>query len=438
MPDIIQIPKHGDKIVVKNDKFHVPPNPIIPFIEGDGIGKEIWRATRPVLDSAVDLAYQGNRQLCWMEVPAGEKALDLTGLLLPPATIDAFANFRVGLKGPLTTPVGGGFRSLNVALRRELDLYACVRPAKWIPGVPSPLRDPGRVDMIVFRENTEDIYAGIEFEAGSQANLRFQAWLRDTEPEEFAKIRFPHSSGFSIKPISRQGSERLVRAAIKHALKHHRTKLTLIHKGNIMKFTEGAFASWGYALAEREFCEKVYTHRQYEQCKITFDEGHADRQRITAIHQHKLIINDVITDAALEQTLTRPEEFEVIATMNLNGDLLSDALCAQVGGLGISPGANLNIEDQIAIFEATHGTAPSIAGKNMANPCSLILSGAMMLQHLGWHEAAKLVQMSIQEALADRAVTSDFHHQMPGARLLSTSEFGQAIIKHMHSLVQSQ
>lgn len=427
----------GEKIIVQNGDYKVPPNPIIPFIEGDGIGKDVWEATRPVLDAAVTLAYQGARQLCWKEVLAGGKALAQTGSLLPPETISAFSDYRVGLKGPLTTPIGDGFRSLNVALRHELDLYVCMRPVRWIPGVPSPVCYPEQVDMIVFRENIEDIYTGIEFEANSEANHRFQAWLRDNEPEEYAKIRFPVSSAFSIKPISREGSERLVRAAIQYAINHNRSRLSLVHKGNIMKYTEGAFAEWGYLLAESEFNDQVYTQHQYEQCKSTIDEKSADRQRSTAISQGKLIINDVITDAAFEQTLTRPEEFDLIATMNLNGDFLSDALSAQVGGLGIAPGANINAEEQLAIFEATHGTAPSLAGKNCANPCSLILSGKMMLDYLGWHEAANLVESGIQGALAAKTVTFDFHRLMPGARLLSTSEFGQAIIQQMKKTAPS-
>ena len=436
-PEIIQSPTNGEKITLQEGKLVIPPNPTIPFIEGDGIGKDIWLATRLVLDSAVELAYGTSRCLCWMEVFGGEKALSKTGSLLPAETIKAFAAFKLGLKGPLTTPVGEGFRSLNVLLRRELDLYACIRPIRWIPGTPSPVCNPGSVDMVIFRENTEDIYTGIEFKEGSESNRRFQDWLKQTEPEEYAKIRFPQSTAFSIKPISQQGSERLVRAAIQYGLTHHRDKLSMVHKGNIMKYTEGAFAQWGYALAEKEFSGQVYTQRQYQQCKTRFDEETADRERSAAVQMGKLLINDVITDAAFEQTLTRPEEFDIIATMNLNGDLLSDALAAQVGGLGIAPGANINAEESIAIFEATHGTAPNLAGKNCANPSSLILSGAMMLDHLGWHEAADLVQKGIQGAVNAKTVTFDFHQRMPGASLLSTSAFGEAIIHQMHKSVQS-
>jgi len=425
------IPSHGEKISIQNGELIVPPNPIIPFIEGDGIGKDIWPAARSVLDAAVHMVYPAQRRIYWMEVLAGEKALAQTGSMLPLETIRSFSDFRVGIKGPLTTPISGGFRSLNVTLRRELDLYACIRPIRWIPGVPSPVRNPEKVDMVVFRENTEDLYAGIEFKSESETNQRFQAWLKDAEPEEFAKIRFPETTAFSIKPISRQGTERLVRAAISYALKNHRARVTLIHKGNIMKHTEGAFLEWGIALAEQEFSDRVYTQRQFERSKSNFELDFANQERSAAISEGKLLINDVITDAAFEQTLTRPEEFDIIATMNLNGDYLSDALSAQVGGLGIAPGANINAEEHVALFEATHGTAPDLAGKNSANPCSLILSGAMMLRHLGWHEAADLVESGIQRVVAAKTVTFDFQRLLPDARVLSTSAFAQAIIDNL-------
>jgi len=426
----------GEKITLKGGRLDVPLNPIIPFIEGDGIGWDVWQAARPVLDESVQLAYSAARQLCWMELPAGDKALKQYDTLLPSETIDAFSEHLVGIKGPLTTPVGKGFRSLNVALRRALDLYVCVRPVRWIPGVPCPVNNPQNVDMVVFRENTEDIYAGIEFECGSESNMQFQTWLREHYPEEFAKIRFPASSGIGIKPISRQGSERLVRAAIRYAQKNNRGGITLIHKGNIMKYTEGAFTEWGYALAEREFGDRVYTYRQWLESKKRGGLEVANQHRSEAIQAGKIWINDSITDAAFERTLTRPDEFDILATMNLNGDLFSDALSAQVGGLGIAPGANLNDESQVAIFEATHGTAPLIAGQNKANPCSLILSGQMMLHHLGWHAAAELIQESIQKTIDSKTVTFDFLCQMPEARLVSTVEFGEAVIKHMRAVAQ--
>ena len=414
----------------------MPPNPTIPYIEGDGIGPDIWKAARPVLDAAVSLAFHGQRQLCWLEVLAGEKALAQTGALLPDETIRAFENYKVGAKGPLTTPVGGGHRSLNVALRRKLDLYACLRPVRWLPGVPTPVCHPEKVDMVIFRENTEDLYAGVEFESGSAAGRRFLGWLQETAPDDYVKIRFPETSGFSIKPISKEGTERLVRAALNYALNHDRRSVTLVHKGNIMKHTEGAFAAWGYALAEREFSESVYTRRQFQATKATQSEDAANLERKTALAKGKIWVNDVITDAAFEQTLTRPEEFDVIATMNLNGDYLSDGLTAQVGGLGIAPGANLNFETGTALFEATHGTAPTLAGKNVANPCSLILSGTLMLRYLGWDAAADLVEEAIAATIAAGTVTFDFQRLMPDAHLVSTTEFGQTVVQHMQTIAK--
>jgi isocitrate dehydrogenase len=415
-PVPFQIPSNGNAINADAGALKVPDHPIIPFIEGDGIGPDIWAAAQPVLDAAVRLAYGDERRLAWMEVLAGAKAKAQTGELLPQATINAFGTYRVGIKGPLTTPVGSGFRSLNVAIRRALDLFACVRPVRWLPGVPSPIRRPEKVDMVVFRENTEDIYAGIEFAEGSDANAAFQAWLEENRPEEFAKIRFPRTAAFSIKPVSREGTERLVRAAIRYALVNGRQRVTLVHKGNIMKATEGAFARWGYELAEHEFDGQV----------IRAAEADADTE-------DQVLIDDVITDAAFERALTRPESFDVIATMNLNGDYLSDALTAQVGGLGIAPGANINYDSQIAVFESTHGTAPTLAGTNKANPCSLILSGRMMLSHLGWSEAADLVEHGIMAAVEAGQVTFDFQRLMPEASPLSTTDFGQAVIEQMSS-----
>ena len=427
-------PSGGELITTNQGKLVVPDLPIIPFIEGDGIGRDIWAATRPVLNEAVNLAYGGKRKLGWMEIFAGEKAMTETEDPLPVETIQAIAKFRVALKGPLTTPVGQGSRSLNVALRRRLDLYACVRPVRWIEGVPSPVCHPTRVDMVIFRENTEDIYAGIEFKAGTESNRAFKTWLTENQPQDFAKIRFPETAAFSIKPISRQGSERLIRAALKFALKNHRKRVTLVHKGNIMKFTEGAFAAWGYDLAEREFGTQVYTSRQFQQTRISHGQTAAEVEQKEAVESGRLLVNDVITDAAFERALTRPTTFDVIATMNLNGDYLSDALTAQVGGLGIAPGANLNYETQVALFEATHGTAPSLAGTNQANPCSLILSGQLMLRHLGWDEAADLVQRGIQATIKGGLVTVDLQRLKPEATALSTSDFGQAVIQSMQSI----
>lgn len=432
--DILPAPVKGEPITSEKGQLVIPPNPIIPFIEGDGIGSDIWKAARPVLDAAVTLAYKGKHQLCWLEVLAGEKALTQMGSLLPDETVQAFEYYKVGIKGPLTTPVGGGHRSLNVALRRKLDLYACLRPVRWVPGVPTPVCHPEKVDMVIFRENTEDLYAGVEFQSGTAPARQFQAWLRATAPDDYAKIRFPGTSGFSIKPISREGSERLVRAALNYALTHNRKCVTLIHKGNIMKHTEGAFTEWGYSLAENSFGDRVYTMRQYQAVKAEHGESVADAERDAALAKGRLWVNDVITDAAFEQTFTRPEEFDVIATMNLNGDYLSDALTAQVGGLGIAPGANLNFESGIALFEATHGTAPSLAGKNVANPCSLILSGTLMLHHLGWDAAADLAEKAVAATIASGRVTFDFQRLIPEAHLVSTTEFGQAVIQQMQTI----
>ena len=427
------LPAEGEPIILANGKLAVPDHPIIPFIEGDGVGPDIWRAARPVLDEAVRLAYHGKRSLAWMEVPAGGKALAQLGTPLPAETIEAIARYHVAIKGPLTTPVGRGFRSLNVALRRGLDLYACVRPVRWIPGVPTPVRQPELVDMVIFRENTEDIYAGIEFQAGSDANAAFQTWLKENQPEEFAKIRFPESTAFSIKPISRQGSERLIRAALNYAIEYGRKRVSLVHKGNIMKFTEGAFAAWGYDLAERDFGAQVYTQRQFKQTQANLGLEAAEAEMQAALAAGKIHVNDVITDAAFEQALTRPASFDVIATMNLNGDYLSDALTAQVGGLGMAPGANLNYDTQTALFEATHGTAPTLAGTDQANPSSLILSGQLMLQYLGWEEAATLIEEALKAAIAAKTVTADLQRLMPEAEALSTSAFGQALIAQMQS-----
>jgi len=418
--DKIQPPAEGEKIRFEDGKMIVPDRPIVCFIEGDGIGPDIWAATKRVLDAAVEKAYQGARKIAWMEVYAGEKAWNLYGKTdeawLPEETLRAFAEYRVGIKGPLTTPVGGGIRSLNVALRQLLDLYVCLRPVRHFAGAPSPVKHPEKVDMVIFRENSEDIYAGIEWPAGSEEAKKLIGFLRDEMGIE--KIRHPELTGIGIKPISKPATERLVRAAIRYAIEHKRRSVTFVHKGNIMKYTEGAFRNWGYELAKREFGAVELDGGPW----LVIPEGKEGAG---------IVIKDAIADITLQQVLTRPEDFDVIATMNLNGDYLSDALAAQVGGIGIAPGANINFETGHAIFEATHGTAPKYAGKNMANPSSLILSGEMMLRHLGWHEAADLIIRGIEGAIRAKTVTYDFHRLMEGATKLSTSEFADAIIHWM-------
>ena len=424
-------PLRGERMAFAAGRLRVPDRPLIPFVEGDGTGPDIWRAAVRVLDAAVEKAYGGRRRIVWTEVLAGEKAFARTGSWLPDETVETFRELHVGIKGPLTTPVGGGFRSLNVALRQALDLYACVRPVRYFPGVPSPVHHPEDVDIVIFRENTEDIYTGVEFEVGTEGNRRFRAWLKETLPEEYAKIRFPDTAGFSLKPVSLEGTERLVRAALRYALENRRHSVTLVHKGNIMKYTEGAFRNWGYALAEREFGERIYTWLEWERTKAERGEAAADAEQQTAVQAGKLLVKDVIADIAFQQMLTRASEFDVIATMNLNGDYLSDAVAAEVGGIGIAPGANINFETGHAVFEATHGTAPKYADKDMVNPGSVVLSGEMMLRHLGWDEAADQVIRGMEGAIAARSVTYDFHRLMDGATLLKCSEFGEAIIRHM-------
>jgi len=404
------------KITIENGQLNVPENPIIPFIEGDGIGVDIWPAAKKVLDAAVEKAYQGSKSIAWKEVYAGEKAYNMNGEWLPAATLDTFREYLVGIKGPLTTPVGGGIRSLNVALRQELDLYACVRPVRWYEGTPSPVRDPGATDMVIFRENTEDIYAGIEFQQGTEDNNKFGKLLKDNFPERFKKVRFPDTAGYGIKPVSIEGTERLVRSAIDYAFIYKLPSVTLVHKGNIMKFTEGAFKQWGYDLAKKEFGAKDYEGGPWQ---IIEKDG------------HQIIIKDVIADAFLQQILLRPAEYSVIATLNLNGDYVSDALAAIVGGIGIAPGANINYITGHAIFEATHGTAPKYAGQDKVNPGSVMLSGAMMFDYLGWTEAAQLIRKGIEGSIANKKVTYDFERLMDGATLLKCSEFGDSIIEHM-------
>jgi isocitrate dehydrogenase len=427
----VKVPERGGKITIQQGKLSIPDYPILPYVEGDGTGRDIWRASVRVFDAAVKAAYGAQRQIQWMEVFAGEKAYNQFGSWLPDETIAVFKEFLVGIKGPLTTPIGGGIRSLNVALRKYLDLYVCLRPIRYFSGVPSPVKHPEYVDMVVFRENTEDIYAGIEFADGSESSRKFKALLQENFPSEYTKIRFPDSSGIGLKPVSREGSERLVRAAIRWALENNRRSVTLVHKGNIMKYTEGAFRNWGYDLAQNEFSDKVYTWQQWEITKQEKGEDAANAEQENAIKSGRLLIKDVIADIVFQQTVTRAREFDVLATMNLNGDYLSDALAAQVGGIGIAPGGNINYETGHAIFEATHGTAPKYADKDVVNPGSVILSGEMMLRYMGWHEAADLIIKGMEAAINAKKVTYDFHRLMDNATRLSTSEFGDAIIQHM-------
>jgi len=427
----VQVPQGGDKITIHDGVLQVPNNPIIPFIEGDGIGRDIWRASVRVFDAAVEKAYGQKRKIHWMEVFAGEKSYNRSASWLPDETVQAFREYLVGIKGLLTTPIGGGIRSLNVALRNALDLYVCLRPVRYFNGVPSPVKHPEYVDMVVFRENTEDIYTGIEFENGTAANRRFKDILRENFPKEYAKIRFPDSAGFGIKPVSKDGTFRLVRAAIQWSLKNKRRSVTLVHKGNIMKYTEGSFRNWGYELAEQEFGDQVYTWSQWERARYEKDEETANAQQEAALKAGKLLIKDVIADIVFQQTITRAREFDVLATMNLNGDYLSDALAAQVGGIGIAPGGNINYTTGHAVFEATHGTAPKYTDKDMVNPGSVILSGEMMLRYLGWDEAADLIIKGMENAIVAKTVTYDFHRLMDGAILMKCSEFGDAIIQHM-------
>ena len=421
----------GDKITLSNGALKVPTHPIIPFIEGDGTGPDIWRASVRVFDAAVKKAYGDQRQIVWKEVLAGQKAFDREKNWLPDATVDAFKAYLVGIKGPLTTPIGGGFRSLNVALRQMLDLYVCLRPVRYFKGVPSPVRTPAKVDMVIFRENTEDIYAGIEWEAGSEGATKLLAYLRQEFPQMYKCVRFPQTTAIGLKPVSREGSERLIRAAIEYAIANKRKSLTLVHKGNIMKFTEGAFRTYGYALAEREFSKQTYTWEQWERTKQAMGEAAANAEQKDAIASGRIVIKDAIADITLQQVLTRPDEFDVIATLNLNGDYLSDALAAQVGGIGIAPGGNINYMTGHAVFEATHGTAPKYANLDKVNPGSVILSGEMMLRYMGWTEAANLIIKGMDGAIGSKTVTYDFARLMQGANEVSTSQFGDAIIASM-------
>jgi isocitrate dehydrogenase len=420
----------GAKITIQNGKLNVPDNPIIPFIEGDGTGPDIWKASQAVFEAAVAKAYGGTRKIEWKEVLAGEKAFNTVGSWLPQETLDAFKDYLVGIKGPLTTPVGGGIRSLNVALRQELDLYACVRPVRYFEGVPSPVKHPELTDMVIFRENTEDIYAGIEWEAKSEGAKKIIKFIEE-ELGVKNKIRFPESSAIGIKPVSIEGTERLVRAAIEYALTHKKPSVTIVHKGNIMKYTSGGFKKWSYELAEREFGDKVFTWVQYDKIKAEKGEEAANAAQKEALQAGKLLVKDAIADAFLQQILLRPADYSVVATLNLNGDYISDALAAIVGGIGIAPGANINYVSGSAIFEATHGTAPKYAGLDKVNPSSVILSGVMMFEYMGWQEAADLITKGLEGAIASKRVTYDFERLMEGATLVSCSGFGQEIIKNM-------
>ncbi|MCG7335494.1 NADP-dependent isocitrate dehydrogenase [Sporosarcina sp. ACRSM] len=420
---------NGGKITVTNGVLNVPDHATIPFIIGDGTGPDIWNAASRVLEAAVEKAYAGQKKLIWKEVLAGEKAFNETGEWLPQETLDVIEEYLIAIKGPLTTPIGGGFRSLNVALRQELDLYTCLRPVRYFEGVPSPVKRPEDCDMVIFRENTEDIYAGIEYQKGTDEAKKLITFLQDEMGVD--KIRFPETSGIGIKPVSEEGTKRLVRGALNYIIKEGRKSLTLVHKGNIMKFTEGSFKNWGYEVAEQEFGDKVFTWNQYDAIKEAEGTEAANKAQADAEAAGKIIVKDAIADIFLQQILTRPKEFDVVATMNLNGDYISDALAAQVGGIGIAPGANINYDSGHAIFEATHGTAPKYAGLDKVNPSSVLLSGVLMLEHLGWNEAAKMITASIEKTIASKVVTYDFARLMDGATEVKTSEFADELIKNL-------
>jgi len=432
MSKVMESPQ-GEQILMNGNNLIVPNKPIIPFIEGDGTGPDIWNASKIVLDAAVGKAYNGEREISWLEVYAGDKSNEVYGenTWLPDETLKMIDKYKIAIKGPLTTPIGGGIRSINVALRQKLDLYVCIRPIKWFKNVPSPVKKPEDVDMVIFRENTEDIYAGIEFSEGTKEVNKMLEFLKNEFPDKYSQVRFPNTTGLGLKPISREGTERLVRASIKYAIDNNRKSVTLVHKGNIMKFTEGAFKNWGYDVAENEFRESIYTWKDYDQTVEKDGQSKANMEYNEAKSSGKIIIKDVIADAFLQQILTRPKEYDVIATMNLNGDYISDALAAQIGGIGIAPGANINYDTGVAIFEATHGTAPKYANQDKVNPSSVILSGEMMLRYLGWTEAADLILSSINKTLDSKQVTYDFHRLMEGATLLKCSEFGQELADNM-------
>ena len=431
MPGNIEIPSEGGRITIENGVLNVPDNPVVPYIAGDGIGVDISPVMLQVVDGAVAKAYGGARRIHWVEVYAGEKANHLTGSWLPDETIEVMKEYLVSIKGPLTTPVGGGIRSLNVAVRQIMDLYVCLRPVRWFKGVPSPVRAPELVDMVIFRENTEDIYAGIEFEAGGEQARRFLDLVKEHFPASYDRIRFPETSGIGVKPVSREGSARLARAAIRYAIDNARKSVTFVHKGNIMKFTEGAFRNWGYEVAEQEFGAETWTWSEWERMVADKGQDAADEEQKAALAAGRILCKDAIADITLQQVLTRPAEFDVIATTNLNGDYLSDALAAQVGGIGIAPGGNINYDTGHAVFEATHGTAPKYAGRDMVNPGSLVLSAEMMLRYMGWKEAADRVISGMDGAIAGRKVTYDFARLMDGASRVSCSEFGRIMIGMM-------
>ncbi len=426
---LVKVPDAGERIAFREGRLRVPDHPIVPFIEGDGTGPDIWRASVRVFDAAVAKAYAGKRRIQWMEVFAGEKSQERFQSWLPDETVEAFREFVVGIKGPLTTPVGGGFRSLNVALRQMLDLYVCLRPVHWYKGVPSPVKHPEKVDMVIFRENTEDIYAGIEFESGSKEAQKVLAFLQEAFPALYKKIRFPATTALGIKPVSREGTERLVKAAVRYAVANRRKSVTLVHKGNIMKFTEGGFRTWGYATAEESFPQETWSWERT--ARVKEEQGAAAAAAAEKAAAGRVLIKDAIADITLQQVLTRPDEFDVIATPNLNGDYLSDALAAQVGGIGIAPGGNINYETGHAVFEATHGTAPKYANQDKVNPGSVILSGEMMLRYMGWTEAADRIVRGMDGAIGSRAVTYDFARLMESAREVSCSGFADAVIGHM-------
>ncbi|WP_200411414.1 NADP-dependent isocitrate dehydrogenase [Virgibacillus salexigens] len=419
----------GEKIIVENGQMHVPNKPIVPFIEGDGTGPDIWAAARRVIEASVEKAYNGKKEIDWLEVYAGQKSFDQSGEWLPQDTLDKINEYKIAIKGPLTTPIGGGIRSLNVALRQELDLFTCLRPVRYFEGVPSPVKRPEDVDMAIFRENTEDIYAGIEWQKGSDEVKKVIDFLKNEM--NVTNIRFPETSGIGVKPVSEEGTKRLVRASIQYALNEGRKSVTLVHKGNIMKFTEGSFKAWGYEVAEEEFGDKVFTWAEYD--RIIEKEGKdvANKAQDEALAAGKILIKDAIADIFLQQILTRPNEFDVVATMNLNGDYISDALAAQVGGIGIAPGANINYDTGHAIFEATHGTAPKYAGLDKVNPSSVILSAVLMLEHLEWREAADLITKAMDKTIASKVVTYDFARLMDGATEVKCSEFADELIKNM-------
>lgn len=420
-------------IHVENGKLIVPENPIIPFIEGDGIGPEIWDAAQRVIDEAIKLAYQGTRMITWKEVFAGAKAYNKTASWLPDETIDEIRKHTVAIKGPLTTPIGEGIRSINVTLRKELDLFVCLRLVRYFEGTPSPMKSPEKVNIVLFRENVEDVYAGLDYPFDSSQAVGLRDWLQVNHPGEYAKMRFPETSGLGIKPVSRDETIRIIRAAVDYAIKNDRRKITLVHKGNIMKYTEGAFARWAYSEAKQTYPTTIYTQQEYQQTLQENGAQAADAQRNSALNSGKIYINEILTDAMFERSISHPEEFDIVVTTNLNGDYLADALAALVGGIGIAPGGNINYETGVAVFEATHGTAPSIAGKDMANPCSLLLSGVMLLNYLGWVECAQLIEKAIENAIRQRVVTFDFFEQMENAELVGTHVFADQIIQSMRA-----